>query len=100
MSNPVTITLLLDVKPEAVGPLCDGLPEMLKDTKKFKGCRSVRILRHKSNPNQIIFVEEWDTEEDYHKYIAWRTERGDMDNFGKALNAPPKMDVWPTLVAN
>jgi quinol monooxygenase YgiN len=100
MSNAVTITLVLKLKPEACGPFCDGLPDMLKDTKKFKGFKNIRIMKHKTDPNQLIFVEEWDGEDDYMKYIAWRTERGDMDNMAKILSAPPQMEVWPTLVAN
>jgi quinol monooxygenase YgiN len=100
MSSPVTITLVLNFKPEATAPFCATLPEMLKDTKKFPGCRGVRVMKHKTDANQVIFIEEWDTEEDYSKYIAWRTGRGEMDGMATALAAPPKMEVWPTLVAN
>ena len=99
MSSPVTITLVLNFKPEATAPFCATLPEMLKDTKKFPGCRGVRVMKHKTDANQVIFIEEWSTAEDYAKYIAWRTESGSMDALGSALAAPPKMDVWPTLVA-
>jgi quinol monooxygenase YgiN len=100
MANPVTITLVLNLKPEAVAPFCSSLPEMLKDTKKFAGFRSIRIMQHKSDPNQVIFIEEWNSEEDYMKYIAWRTETGAMDGMAAAITAPPKMEVWPTLIAN
>ena len=77
-----------------------ALPEMLKDTKKFSGFRSVRIMRHKTDANQVIFIEEWSTEEDYMKYIAWRTQTGAMDALVSALVSPPKMEVWPTLIAS
>jgi quinol monooxygenase YgiN len=100
MSNAVTITLVMDLKPETAAGFCAGLPEMLKDTKKFPGFRNIRILKNKANANQIIFIEEWNSEEDYGKYIAWRTERGDMNAMGTLLAGPPKMEVWPELVAN
>ena len=100
MSNPVTITLVLNFKPEATAPTCAALTEMLKDTKKFAGFRTIRIMKHKTDPNQVIFIEEWDSEDAYMKYIAWRTERGEMDGLASALTSPPKMEVWPTLVAN
>ena len=76
MSGPVTITLVLNLKPEATAPFCAALPDMLKDTKKFAGFCSIRIMRNKTDANQVIFIEEWRTEEDYLKYIAWRTETG------------------------
>jgi quinol monooxygenase YgiN len=99
MTNPVTITLVLNFKPEATAPFCAALPEMLKDTKKFPGFQSIRIMKHKTDANQVIFIEEWNSEEDYMKYIAWRTGRGDMNAMTTALASPPKMEVWPTVVA-
>jgi quinol monooxygenase YgiN len=100
MTYPVTITLVLNFKPEATAPFCASLAEMLKDTKKFSGCRSVRIMKHKTDANQVIFIEEWNSEEDYMKYIAWRTGRGEMDGMAAALASPPKMEVWPILIAD
>ena len=100
MTSPVTITLVLNLKPEATGPFCSALPNMLKDTKKFAGFRSIRIMSSKTDANQVIFIEEWSSEEDYMKYIAWRTETGAMDDLASALASPPKMDVWPTLIAS
>jgi quinol monooxygenase YgiN len=100
MTGPVTITLILNLKPEATGPFCSALPGMLKGTKNFSGFRSIRIMRNKTDVNQVIFIEEWSTEEDYMKYIAWRTETGAMDDLASALVSPPKMEVWPTLIAS
>lgn len=100
MSTTVTITLVLTLKPEANAPFCAGLSSMLGDTKKFPGCQGIRVLKNKADADQLIFIEEWTSEDDYNKYIAWRTERGDMDSMAAALAAPPKLDVWPVLVAN
>lgn len=100
MAESVTITLVLTLKPEAVAGFSTGLKEMLGDTKKFSGCLGIRVLQNKADPNQLIFIEEWQSEDDYGKYIAWRTGRGDMDTMASALSAPPKMDVWPTVVAS
>ncbi len=100
MAQPVTITIVLNVKPEVLQPFSASLRDMLKDTKKFPGFRSLRIMGHKADPNQLIFIEEWDSEEDYGKYYAWRTERGDIEAMIGNLAAEPKFEVWPTLVAN
>lgn len=95
MSDGVTITMDLDVKPEAVEGLAAGLPEMIKETAQFKGFQSIRIVR---NGNRILLIEQWDSEDDYKAYIAWRTERGDMDGLGMAVNGV-QSGVWPTLIA-
>lgn len=95
MSDGVTITMILDCKPEAVEGLAVGLPEMIKETATKQGFQSIRILR---NANKIILVELWDSEADYNAYIAWRTERGDMDGLGQAVNGV-ELNIWPTLVA-
>jgi quinol monooxygenase YgiN len=100
MTSPVTITLVLNLKPEATAPFCSALPNMLKETKKFAGFRSIRVMRNKTDANQVIFIEEWSSEEDYMKYIAWRTETGAMNDLASALVSPPKMEVWPALIAN
>jgi quinol monooxygenase YgiN len=100
MTSPVTITLVLNLKPEAAGAFCAALPNMLKETKQFAGFRSIRVMRNKTHADQVIFIEEWSSEEDYMKYIAWRTETGAMTNLASALVSPPKMEVWPTLIAS
>jgi quinol monooxygenase YgiN len=100
MTGPVTITLTLELKPEAMEPFCTSLPEMLKDTKRFAGFCSIRVMKNKTNPYQVIFIEEWNCEEDYSKYITWRTETGSMNQLASVLTSPPKLEIWPTLVAS
>lgn len=100
MSDGVTITLALTLKPEAVGPFCANLPAMFADTAKRKGFRDIKVVRNKENPNKVLFIENWDTEQDYNDYIAWRTERGDMEAMGGVIAAPPQMDVWPVTAAS
>lgn len=94
MSDGVTIIMTMDVKPEVVDGLAAGFPEMIKDTAKRQGFRSIRIVR---SGNKLNLIEEWDSEADYDAYIAWRTERGDMDAMGSMVNGVEK-SVWPTLI--
>ena len=46
-----------------------------------------------------MFIETWDSEQAYHDYIAWRTERGEMDGMAAIAVAPPQLDIWPVKVA-
>ena len=95
----VTITFSMKLKPEAAGAVKGGLPEMIKDTAKRPGFRRISIVESKDDPNEIMLIEVWESEKAYNDYIAWRTDRGDMDQVAGALSAPPVMRVWPKVIA-
>jgi len=95
----VKVTFRVTLVPEAVDPFCERIPEMIKDTAKRPGFRDIAIFRHASEPRTVMFIETWDNEQAYHDYIAWRTERGDMDGMVAALAGPPQFDFWPVTVA-
>lgn len=97
MSDGISVTVEMVIKPELVEHFLAGMPEGLKQTGAFPGCRDIRVVRHKSDANKILLIEEWDSEEAHQAYIAWRTERGEMD-LGDLL-VSYREDVWPTLVA-
>lgn len=97
--NGVKVTFRLKIKPEAVDAFCGALPEMVKDTAKRPGFRDLCVVRHSVEPGTVIFIETWDSEQSYHDYIAWRTERGEMDGMAAILAEPPQLDFWPVAVA-
>lgn len=97
--SEVIVTMNMKLKPEAADGFCGVLPEMIKDTAKRPGFVDIQIVRHKDDPNNVLFVERWATEQHYHDYIAWRTERGDMDGVAAVLADAPKLDFWPTTAA-
>ncbi|WP_340314491.1 antibiotic biosynthesis monooxygenase family protein [Rhizorhabdus argentea] len=96
MSDGVFITMELDVKPEAIDAFANSFKTMIGDTAKFKGFRSLQVLRQGT---KMFLFEEWDSEADYGAYIAFRTERGDMDMLESIMNSV-QSGVWPTLVAS
>jgi heme-degrading monooxygenase HmoA len=55
-------------------------------------------VQHRDDPTRVLLVELWATEEAYRNYIAWRTERGDMDAIGRLAHSTA-VNVWPHLVA-
>jgi quinol monooxygenase YgiN len=95
MSDGVIILATLDVKSEYVEGMVAIIPEMIKDTAKRPGFRDIRVVR---DGNKISLIEEWDSEADYHAYIAWRTERGEIGDMHDKINGV-KSSVWRTLVA-
>ena len=96
--SEVMVTLDLDVKPEVIEPMCAGLPDMIKDTATRPGFIEIRIVRLPGT-NRVKFVERWESAQAYEDYIAWRTERGDMDGFAESMNSPPQITIWPVTVA-
>jgi quinol monooxygenase YgiN len=97
-ADGVTITFEMGLKPEAVALFLQAAPGMMTETAAFPGCQAVRIVQHKDDPTRLLFVERWDSEEAYGKYIAWRMERGDFESLGPMLTST-ETNVWPTLIA-
>lgn len=96
----VKVTLALKLKPEAVDAFCSRLPEMVKDTAKRPGFVDLRVVRHGTDTTRVMFIETWESEQSYHDYIAWRTERGEMDGMPAIVTEPPQLDFWPMPVAS
>ena len=55
------------------------IKQFLPDTRDFPGCLTLHMVRDKEDPTKIIIVEMWESKDDYDKYLAWRTDRGDVD---------------------
>jgi pimeloyl-ACP methyl ester carboxylesterase/quinol monooxygenase YgiN len=92
----ITVTLLMNVKEGLAEEFVSGLPATIRETSSSPGAQSVRAFRSAENTHAILFVEEWESEEAFRKYIAWRTERGDMERLGQMLSQPPEIATWST----
>jgi quinol monooxygenase YgiN len=99
MASGVMVTVEMVFKPGTADAFCASLPEMLKDTAKRAGFQSLKAVRHKDDPNKVLMVEHWDSEDQYNAYLAWRQERGDMDALGPSLISF-QANFWPHVVAN
>ncbi|RBH60116.1 hypothetical protein C3F00_003390 [Pseudomonas sp. MWU13-2860] len=97
MTSAVTVTLLMNIKPEFMEAFIEGLPELTRGTSSAAGALSVRVLRQHQDSQAICFVEQWENEAAFHAYIAWREARGDMAHLGQLLSAPPQINLWSSL---
>ncbi|MEZ5689746.1 MAG: antibiotic biosynthesis monooxygenase family protein [Caenibius sp.] len=95
----VLITIALDLKPEGAEDFMKYFEGLLEDTSKRDGFISIRIDRNMQDPNRIILIEEWNEAADYEAYVAWRTERGDMETIAAGLIAPPTPEFWNQTIA-
>jgi len=96
-TDGVSITFEMQVKPEVLPGFLDGLPGLIRESSQFPGFRSMRVVQHKDDPARLLLIELWDSEIAYNRYIAWRTERGDMERLAQ-LATSTKVDVWPGLI--
>jgi len=99
MTEPVKVTFTMDLKDEAAEAVCSSFAATLPDTRAFPGCRSVNAFRSKDHPNRVLLIEEWDSQEDYEKYLAWRNRDGMIDNMASILTTPSKPEFWPIKLA-
>jgi quinol monooxygenase YgiN len=96
----VKVTLSLKVKPEIVEGFCAALPDKITETTQRPGFRDLCIVRHATDPTAVMFIETWDSEQAYHDYIQWRTERGEMERLTAISMSPPQLDFWPVTVVD
>lgn len=96
MSEPITVTVTIDLKPEqADGFFNELLPQLQKQTIAFAGVRSAQALRQVAEPTKVMFIDEFESTEAADAYFAWRAENGDLEKLNELLAAPPRIEVWP-----
>jgi quinol monooxygenase YgiN len=99
MTDAVTVTFEVCLPAEAADGFSNMGAAMLEGTRTFPGFREVRIVQHKDDPGRFLFIEQWDSEQAYHDYIAWRTERGELQAL-RQMATRVETNIWPrTIVA-
>ncbi|MFF4253914.1 putative quinol monooxygenase [Streptomyces sp. NPDC001663] len=89
----MSITLIADMKikpgllDEALSVIKDEMPE----ARAFEGCEYVNVYTAQDDPNRIVLIESWASEEAFASYDALRTERGDADAFTKYYDGAPSV---------
>ncbi len=95
----MSVTVLLEVAVKPNVDLIGMMKQMLPDTRSFDGCEGVEVTQNQDDSNNIVLIEKWASRDHYDKYIAWRTERGDMDTLGASLAGPPSIRYFDTADA-
>ena len=57
--------------------------EIFPDTRTRQGCISIFAYTHSEDDDQVVFIEEWESEKHHKDYIKTREEDGTID---KILN--------------
>ena len=87
----VQVILEIDVKPEKLGDLKEFMSGELHHTRGFDGCDGLTVHTNLEEPTNLILVENWESREHYEKYLAWRTERGDMERLAGWVTGEPSI---------
>ena len=97
----MTCTVLLELTmPEGkAGEMIELLRAILPDTRAREGCIGVEIQQDQDKPETLVLIERWQSRANYESYLAWRTERGDLDKLGGMLAGPPSIRYFDSVEA-
>lgn len=85
----IIVKLELKIDPAKREAFTEAMKGMLPDTRSFEGCQGVEISENLDAPGHYVLWERWTSRDAQGKYLAWRTERGDMDQLGGFLAGEP-----------
>ncbi|PHS73201.1 MAG: antibiotic biosynthesis monooxygenase [Cycloclasticus sp.] len=93
----VDVILNVQVNPENREELLAVFAAILPDARAYQGCQNVTVTTNEDDLHNIVLLEKWDQRSDHESYMAWRTERGDIDKLVALLSAPPAITYLETI---
>ena len=87
----VKVILEVKAKPGTGNELVGFFRSILPETRAYEGCTGVETLQNSDDADTVVVLEEWDSREQYEKYLAWQRERGVSDRLKQALAEPPSV---------
>ena len=87
----VLVILELNANPGKGKDITDFLRDELKHTRVWDDCNTITVNANQEDPDNLVFVEDWDFKEQYEKYLAWHTEKGDIEQLVSLLSEPPSI---------
>lgn len=86
---PVTVTLELRLKPDAVQAAREVMGRALKDTRAFAGNLGTDVLVDEDDEAHWLIYELWQSVEHDEAYRAFRAGEGKLTELPPLLDAPP-----------
>ena len=62
---------------------------ILAETRAYEGCTSVDTVQNRDDADNVLLVAQWESHEQYDKYLAWQRERGTSDRLKALLAGSP-----------
>jgi quinol monooxygenase YgiN len=97
--NPMSVLFILElqIQPDHVERYLGQFPGVLPDTRAFDGCEGITVHQNQDDPGNVVLLERWASKEHHAKYMAWRQERGDLEELMKGLAGEPKMRFFDNV---
>ncbi len=90
----VLVLLEMNAKSGSATDIKNWLRDELHHTRGFDGCNSITFHSNQDDPNNMVIVEDWDSRQQYEKYLAWRVERGDIEKLMGWLVGEPSIRYY------
>ena len=94
MFDGVIVTASWAVKPDRVDETVEMIRRMFLGTRLRKGFRNIRLHRSDIDPNTVVLIEEWDEAQNFHDYIQFRTDSGEMAVLMEMAAGPAQIGIW------
>lgn len=88
----MSIVVLLEgkVREGSAEALENILKEIFPGTRSYQGCRGITGA-FDSERKSVVFIEQWDSQSDYEKYLKWRKETGVLGQILAQLDGEPSI---------
>ncbi len=92
MSVLCTVTWV--IKQERADEFVRTLGGMFSETMTHDGFINIRLLKSDTAENEFILLQEWETTQHHHAYVAFRGKRGDLDRLAAMTAGPTLIHYW------
>jgi quinol monooxygenase YgiN len=87
----VTVMVELPAQPDKADEMQSFIRTIVADTRTFAGFEHVAMYRNLDDPHIVVLLETWASRGHHEKYLAWRTERGDLEKIVSLLAGAPSI---------
>ena len=87
----VTVIIDLQAQPGRADEIESFVKSIVPDTRTFDGCQDVTMHQNQDDPDLLVIQELWESRAHQEKYLAWRTERGDLATIVDMLADAPSI---------
>ena len=85
----VLVLVEMEAKPEAAADVRSlAETKLLPVTRAYEGCGSATMHVNQDVPEQLVFVQRWQSRGHYERYIEWRRGTGDLAPLADLLVGP------------
>lgn len=93
----ITVTIEFEAAPGARDALVAKMQEIIPETLGFEGCQRIEFFEGDGADGSLMLLEDWESEERYAAYKAWRQETGTSVLSSNLVNGPAITTNWTAL---